>query len=256
MDELFSLFWVNTKLSAATAPAFQRRIENHSGNEHFQGTAQYAAVDTPLPLGRGSPNRLMDLRRSGRTFSKKPLTLQQLGAICTGFRSTPSGLRPYPSAGATYAVEVFWLLNRFTGSLQQSAVHYNPDNHSISRIGDIPPWAEIAPLVNLDTAGTIPQAMAIFVIFPERVMEKYGDRGGRFALMEVGHMAQNLALSLAANRLGGVEAGGLLDDEMSALLGLEGTTAQIALGFLCGSTAQVDSGSRSRPIQRLIERLR
>jgi nitroreductase len=74
----------------------------------------------------------------------------------------------------------------------------------------------------------------VFVLFPDRATAKYGERGGRFALIEVGHAAQNLALRLVAEGMAGCEAGGLLDEPVKALLRLDGTGAQVALGYACG----------------------
>ena len=47
---------------------------------------------------------------------------------------------------------------------------------------------------------------------------KYGQRAVRFALMEAGHLAQNLLLVATAHGLATRAIGGFLDDEMTALL--------------------------------------
>lgn len=90
--------------------------------------------------------------------------------------------------------------------------------------------------VDLAVEG-VSQVVVVFVLFTDRVVAKYGAMGGRFALMEVGHAAQNLALRLAADGLGGCQAGGVVETEMLGLLGLDGTPARVALAYACGLPA-------------------
>jgi SagB-type dehydrogenase family enzyme len=51
---------------------------------------------------------------------------------------------------------------------------------------------------------------------------KYGARAYRFALMEAGHVGQNLLLAAAALGLGAVPLGGFYDREVDAFLGVDG----------------------------------
>lgn len=82
--------------------------------------------------------------------------------------------------------------------------------------------------------NTMPGVVFIFVLFASRVTVKYGERGGRFALIEVGQATQNLSLRLVEEKMIGVEMGGLLDNEIKTLIGLQGTSAAVALGLACG----------------------
>ncbi len=76
------------------------------------------------------------------------------------------------------------------------AAHYNADNHSLSVVG--PLGESYADTLSLDGFEGVPQLIVVFVLFPDRMTEKYGERGGRFALIEVGHAAQNLASASSA----------------------------------------------------------
>jgi SagB-type dehydrogenase family enzyme len=104
-------------------------------------------------------------------------------------------------------------------------------------VAELPPWDAYRDAVDADAFAGIPHVVVVFVLFPERITAKYGERGGRFALIEVGHAAQNLALRLARAGMAGCELGGLLDEHVKALLRLERTSAQIALGYACGLRA-------------------
>lgn len=233
--ELYTLFWENSKLNRATIVGFRRQIEEHTRTAlPGMPALQYPADDVPLPRPRDRLARRMLERRSVRAFRDEPVTRRQLGSLFSAFASSTSGSRAFASAGATYPLEVYCLVNRARGELDRTVVYYNHDNHSLAVVGRLPEWESYADAVNLEPLSGIPQLVFVFVVFPERVTSKYGERGGRFQLIEVGHAAQNLALRLVQERMVGCEAGGLLDDRVRSLLGLEGTTAQIALGYACG----------------------
>jgi SagB-type dehydrogenase family enzyme len=51
---------------------------------------------------------------------------------------------------------------------------------------------------------------------------KYGERGYRFVLFEAGHIAQNILLEATALGLGAVPVAGFVDDEVNALIDLNG----------------------------------
>jgi SagB-type dehydrogenase family enzyme len=236
--DLYELFWENSKLSGATLPAFASRMAAYGVRAPTLRALRYPAAEVPLKSPADGLARLMRRRRSGRAFSSDPVSLRELGRLLGAFASTGPAARTFPSAGATYAVEVFCLLNNVEGDLSGHAVYYNHDRHTLSVVGEIPSWEEYAGLVNLETTG-VPQLVFVFVVLAERTTKKYGERGGRFALFEVGHAAQNLALRAAQEGLTGCAAGGLWDDRIKALLRLEDTEAHIALGYVCGRPPRV-----------------
>lgn len=53
----------------------------------------------------------------------------------------------------------------------------------------------------------------------DRLVAKYGDRGYRYALLEAGHMAQNILLTCTALRRAAVPIGGFLDDACASAIG-------------------------------------
>ena len=233
-SELYELFWENSALSGATIAAWGAAMEEYAGSDAPPAALAYPAPD--LPLHRPSNRSLGELRRrrSTRRFSDRALSAKQLGAVLAAFASFDDGRRAYGSAGGTYPLEIFCLLNNVAGPAAGQVAYYNADNHSLSAVRPLAPWEQYAGAVNLDCGDTVPQLLVVFVLMPERVTEKYGERGGRFALMDAGAAAQTLALRLAAEGLAGCACGGLLDGEVKRLLGLEATSAQIALGYACG----------------------
>lgn len=231
---LYDLFWENSKLGAVSAQAFRLRIDEYLATEQERDDLRYPAAPVPLARPRDALGLAMDARRSERAFSERPLPQRRLGALFSAFGAVADGSRAFPSAGATYPLEIFALLPNVRGPLGGRVVHYEPHAHALTPVAELPPWETYRDAVDLDGLEGIPHVIVVFVLFPGRATAKYGERGGRFALIEVGHAAQNLALRLAREGLAGCEIGGLLDERVKSLLGLEGTPAQVALGYACG----------------------
>ncbi len=66
-----------------------------------------------------------------------------------------------------------------------------------------------------------------------RVAVKYGDRAGRFLLLEAGHLMQTLCLLSVSLGLGTVPLGGCFEREVSRQLVLPSTDAVLYVGT-CG----------------------
>jgi SagB-type dehydrogenase family enzyme len=232
--ELYGLFWENSKLGSVTVRNFRRQLDEYTANEPERDELRYPDAAVRLGRPRDTLARSMEERRSERSFADRPLSQRRLGSIFSAFGAAADGSRSFPSAGATYPLEVFALLANVAGALGGKVVHYEAHEHALTPVADLPPWEECRELVNLEPTVGVPHVVVVFVLLPDRTTAKYGDRGGRFALIEVGHAAQNLALRLAHDRLVGCEIGGLLDEPIRSLLRLGQTRAQIALGYACG----------------------
>ena len=76
--------------------------------------------------------------------------------------------------------------------------------------------------------------IALSVVLP-RSSFKYGQRAYRFALLEAGHIAQNLLLASEGLGLGALPVGGFFDDEINDLLGLDGCSEFVIYLVLAGS---------------------
>ncbi len=232
--ELFHLFWENSKLNERTILRLAARIEQDARMTHELPQIFYPTEDLALPRPRDKVARQMARRKSVREFSGAPISEKQLGSLCYAFAAHKDGQRRMvPSAGGKYPIEVYACLFHVSSKLNEKIVYYNADAHSLSVVGKCPPWSKAQKVFGVQVAGE-PAVGFVFVAVPERTLRKYGERGGRFILIEVGHYAQNLALRLAQEKLGGVLSGAVRDDAMKKLLGLERTGALITLGFVCG----------------------
>ena len=186
-----------------------------------------AVVDPLTPPGaaqrlrpvRDRHQRLLAARRSRRTFGRRPLSHRQLERILAAVGPAGAGRRTVPEAGDIDAVHAYAIVRRCDGPLAGSVVRYDHRRHAVHRLGAAPADGEIARLFQLVDAE-LPDVVVAFVLDVPAVTAKYGARGGRFALQQVGHAAQNVGLRLAADRLAGYVLGGGLDREVLGVLGV------------------------------------
>ncbi len=195
-----------------------------------------AALRAVVGRHRQSPlTRISARRESTRAFSGRSLTRSDISEVL-GSLYAHGGLehRGYPSAGASYVTEAFCVGFDAQG-LAGRIAYYDAETHGLVTVSeDAPSWTEARDLLNVGIEGT-PGMLVVLVAFPERAVAKYGDRGGRFALLEVGAAMQQLSLAVAERRaLKGVIVGGMMDRAWLRLLGLAGTDARVVVGYLVG----------------------
>ncbi len=211
----------------------QTRLSPHG----LQGAERPSPVQTldegpriKLPPSGPEPDALDQVvrtRRSIREYSATPLTLSQVSTLLsTGCgvtaRAYGRDLRAAPSAGALYPFEVYLVAIRVEG-LEPGIYHFAPQPHALDlrAQGDFTGELVLACLGQdfLFQAGLVLVLAAVF----ERTFQKYGDRGYRYVYMEAGHISQNLYLRASSLSLGSVGIGAFFDDQVNALIGLDGT---------------------------------
>ncbi len=65
-------------------------------------------------------------------------------------------------------------------------------------------------------------AVVYFTVILQRLRWRYQERAYRYALLEAGHLAQNLYLAATSLGMGVCAVGAFLDDEVNAMLGVDG----------------------------------
>ncbi|MBN2199009.1 MAG: SagB/ThcOx family dehydrogenase, partial [Candidatus Aminicenantes bacterium] len=134
--------------------------------------------------------------------------------------------RTAPSAGALYPIETYLSLQNISG-LDPGLYHYDVRGHALElvRAGDIGRALAAAALDQefLADAGVVFVWTAVF----GRSKWKYRQRAYRYIYLDAGHLAQNLALAAVALGLGSCQIAALYDDEVNALLGVDGTEESV-----------------------------
>lgn len=188
------------------------------------------SIQLPEPLPTAGDDRLGELlrtRRSPDRFSGGPApTLEELSRWChqtAGATATIGGLyegRPYPSGGGLRPCDLFVSLDE-TPDVPGGTYHYNAARHALEHYCDATPERYGATTPQPETFDGV-SAVWIVVCAVWRSRFKYAQRSLRFSLLEAGHMAQNIVLSVMPDGHGGRPIGGYFDDEVADLLQVDG----------------------------------
>ncbi len=245
------------------------------------GLYPYAGAMAPLPAVRPRwPGKQIDLakvpaarsqalspvakllreRRSTRSFDdRRPITLDELSRFLDGaarvlsrWESTaefdetgPSveyAARPYPSAGASYELELYLAVDKCEG-LARGFYHYDAGGHALAPIGvraqeldALLGGAELAM-----GASAAPQILITIAARFGRVSWKYGSIAYALILKDVGVLMQTLYLMATDMGLGACAIGTANIDLFAKMTGIEfhveGPVGQFALGR--GATSEM-----------------
>ena len=165
----------------------------------------------PRTDGPVSVERSIKERRTVRSYAVRQLLPDQLSQLlwaAQGITEDDGFKRAAPSAGALYPMDVYAVLGQEgVDKFDPGVYHYRPDDHSLEGIttGDLRRTIARAALSQM----WIAEAPILLVITAEysRITSKYGERGIQYAMIEAGHIGQNIflqagALGLAAGIVG------------------------------------------------------
>ena len=217
---------------------FRGRLPNHfldwdNKPDVFKNYTDAERVDLPTPMTSGGPGiwKVINSRRSRRAYRNEPITLDQLSQLLwatQGITGEISNfqLRAAPSAGALYPIETYLYVNRVT-DLEPGLYHYNVKSHHLEllRRGNFSDDIKKGAL-DQGIAGQAAVVLIWSAVF-ERSTWKYLQRAYRYIFLDAAHIAQNLALAAEAMGLGSCQIGAIYDEEMNALLGLDGTKESV-----------------------------
>ncbi len=189
--------------------------------EHGKTSKGETAVNLPAPIldGDMSLEKSIKQRRTIRSFVNKPITLQQFSQLvwaAQGITGHDGLKRTAPSGGALYPGDVYAVVgHKGVTDLSAGIYRYHPPNHSVERICEGDRRVDVASA----SLGQMWMATApvLFVITAQysRITGKYGDRGIRYALIEVGHIGQNVLLQSQTLGLGAGIVGAFSDRQLT-----------------------------------------
>ena len=172
-----------------------------------------AVMKLPPPTWQGtvSVEQAIKQRRTTRSFASRALTLDQLSQLlgaASGITETNGFKRAAPSAGALYPMDLYVVAGQGgIPPIEAGVYRYQPAEHQLTGVasGDLRATAARASLSQMWMAEA-PITLVITAAYT-RVTIKYGKRGVRYALVEAGHIGQNIylqaeAMGLAAGIVG------------------------------------------------------
>jgi SagB-type dehydrogenase family enzyme len=193
--------------------------------------------------------KLLRARHSTRSFdNQRPITLAELARFLDGTtrvlskeKNTPDlddgshAFRPYPSAGASYELELYLAVNQCEG-LARGFYHYDAGSHMLVAIG-VPTHKLEALFAEAEHAMGAPSAPQILITIAARfgrISWKYSSIAYSLILKDVGVLTQTLYLMATDMGLGGCAVGITNIDLFSRMTGIEfhveGPVGQFAIG--------------------------
>jgi SagB-type dehydrogenase family enzyme len=204
------------------------------------------ALSLPAPLApEVTLAEALGARRSERGFSSSDITVRELATVLhAGYGVTrraggddPQPLRAVPSGGALYPLEVYAVLARVE-HVEPGLYHLDPMRPALEVL-----TLGASPLAALREAAVYPEivegcaaTLLVTGVF-WRSRFKYGLRGYRFALLEAGHLVQNVLLMCVALGLAAVPLGGFYDRPVDELLGADGVNESVLYAVCLGRRA-------------------
>ena len=171
-----------------------------------------------------SVEQAISQRRTVRTFISEPLELHQFSQLlwaAQGITEKSGFKRSAPSAGALYPMDVYVVAGKDSvAQIEAGVYHYEPQGHMVSLVtgGDLREALSRASLSQMWMA----KAPVDIVITAEysRATIKYGKRGVRYAMIEAGHIGQNLFLQAEALGLKAGIVGAFHDKEIIRVMNI------------------------------------
>jgi SagB-type dehydrogenase family enzyme len=241
-ERIFELYHENSKLF----PALAREMSESFAVSPFdlylasRGLKQYTdAARVPLSsVGKrgNSLSRALRTRRSSRELAA-PLTFRELSIVLaesfeptavvrTELFDVEQALRPWPSAGGLYPLDIYVIARNVTG-LDAGLYHHNGLTSELERLDARPPEAILGDAFFWQEFLVEAAAVVVFSAVFERTVAKYGERGYRLVLLDAGHAAQNALLTAEQLDIPSVAVGGFDDDAFAADLGLDGVNEAV-----------------------------
>lgn len=176
---------------------------------------KHIPLPEPLPLSL-SLTEALQKRDSTEDIPTTPLSLEELGTLL-GAAHTKKGGRSYPSGGSIYSIETY--VFSFNSTPERGAYHYNPQKHRLEYVGPLP--ASISSQYYVSEKWNGSASLVVLTAQWENVTRSYREFGFELALMETGHLAQNMALVSAALSCNTRSLGGFHDTRVSETLDLD-----------------------------------
>lgn len=186
-------------------------------------------------------------RRSARVYTQEEMTLDQLSFLlwCTqGIKSIRgkkyATIRTVPCGGARHEFETYLIVRNVTG-LKPGAYHYLPMDHALEFLHSVD---NIDHMVTESLSGQSWAAKANVIFYwsmvAYRAEWRYGIYAHRIALIDIGHVGENLYLGCTGLGLGTCGIGAFYDPICNQLFELDGQEEYIVYTSPVGTVRESD----------------
>lgn len=161
-------------------------------------------------------------RRSRRRFLDTPLNLMELSYLLISTQGILNPHRPMfrtsPSGGARHGIETYLYIENVTG-IEVGLYRYLPIEHKLL-------WIENKQKQDLTEAladqDFHPAVTFIWSVIPYRIAWRYAHAAEKLALLDVGHICQNLYIACEAAGMGTCAIGAYHQNKLDKFLSIDG----------------------------------
>lgn len=207
-------------------------------DDHPRVSLPAARAAVPMPVDEAITRRV-----SGRRFGRDPLPADQLATLLylgNGVREVVRVggevlfyQRNVTNSGNLGSVEIFPIVMNVAG-VAPGIYHFDSVHHDLAcvRRGEFRTWLMERVLFQRE----FPAAAVALVLTSAigRLQAKYGPRGYRFGLFDVGHVSENVYLAGTGLGLQVCATAGFIDEEVDRTLGFDGLDRATMLVLLVG----------------------
>lgn len=190
---------------------------------------------------------VIDRRCSHRVFTNEKMLLLQLSYLlysCQGIKEirgkSYATLRTVPCGGARHQFETYMAIQNVEG-LKDGLYHYLPMNHKIEFLKELD---DLNGFINESLQGqtwaTKANVIFYFSMVFYRAEWRYGIFTHRVALIDAGHITENIYLSSTALNLGGCAIGAVNGKLCDEVFGLDGKEESIMYAHPVGTISKED----------------
>lgn len=181
----------------------------HSRAEEAKAATGPTTIALPAPefKSKVTLEDALAKRRSVRSYSTEPITLQQVSLLlwaAQGITEPTRGLRTAPSAAATYPLRVYLFAGNVK-DLPAGVYRYVPKGHKLESVLDGDQRSNVGSQPQMVTA---PVVIAYIADYTDTAARFGASKARAWADIEAGHSAQNVLLEEVALGLVGVPMGG------------------------------------------------
>lgn len=212
----------------------------------------------PLPMdfsGLDLKNDLLSLlrdRRSARIYTKESMSVAQLSFLLWATQGVKklrgksyATLRTVPSGGARHAFETYLIVRQVEG-LEPGAYHYLPMEHALEFLHPVENLEDtISDTLDDQTWAAKANVVFYWAMVAYRAEWRYGVFAHRVALIDAGHVGQNLYLACTGLGLGTCGIGAFRHERCNEVFGLDGEGEYVVYTAPVGTIRDTDKAEEA-----------
>ena len=195
---------------------FRSRSKYYIGSNEYRQTPfdKYISHDWDISL---QVDGLKKAVFSNRSFSCNQMSFNNLNKLLTNSYLVKDGKSFFtPSAGNLLPIDMYILIRNVEG-VKDGAYYYHKNNNKLIFIRE---YSSINFIVEVNKFVLNANCLAILVANMEEITKKYRSRAYRYALLECGHIGQNMYISSINLQLNCCAIGGFYDELVITYLSL------------------------------------